>query len=986
MNLLYFRSMTGEYVKRRTSLFFAVCLGCMGLAAQESLRPQVREKSSTPLSRENFHIYLLIGQSNMAGRGVVEPQDTMPDRRILRLNRAGDWETAKDPLHFDKPAAGTGPGLTFAREMLREAESDVSIGLVPCAVGGSGIDVWQAGAFFEQTGSYPYDDMLLRTKLALKDGVLKGILWHQGENDSETPTRIDTYKDKFVRFVATLRHDLHAGRVPFLAGELAPFSAHKPGIAAITQIFHDAVEEIAQYDVVSSSGLMPMPDGIHFDAASERELGRRYAEKMKILQGRKSGLICRHDDARREQLMLRNACDGRTPIDRKALVERHTVTLDSLSSSELLQVGNGEIAFGIDATGLQTFCGNTMSQWGWHSVPCPVEGKHDALRLQDYDFHGRTLSYRSSAQGQEELYRWMRENPHRICLGRLRFLIRNNKGQLIEPGDVKNIRQTLDMWNGVIESRYTVDGVSVHVITCVEPATGSLAVKVNTPLLQQGRLLVEWTFPYGHPGHTGADWTTPERHQTLLLSNSSNRTDLQRRMDDTRYHAAMSWDGKARFEETATHRFILTPDSKAETLTFSVQYADAKASDAPPSFDRAMQASGSHWQRFWKTGGAIDLSGSHDPRWMELERRIVLSQYLLAVNEAGSLPPQESGLFNNSGWYGKFHLEMHWWHGAHYALWNRWHLMNKSLKWYRDLLPQARKLARSQGFAGARWPKMTGPDAEDSPSGTGPLLIWQQPHPIFYAELEYRLSPTNETLDKWRATVQESAEFMATFAVFDTTAQHYVLGPPLATVSENSNYRISRNPTFELSYWRTGLRWAQTWRERLGLSRNPHWDEIIAHLAPLPVRDGVYLSQENMFDTYTEMNWEHPSLTGPGGMLPGDGTDAETRKRTVHKVWETWQWDRCWGWDFPMMAMAAARNGETRIAVNALLHPSCKNTYNQVGLSTGGPFPYFPSNGGLLYAVAMMAAGWDGAPNTHAPGFPDDGSWTVRFEDLSCAP
>jgi hypothetical protein len=257
----------------------------MGLAAQESLRPQVREKSPTPLSGEKFHIYLLIGQSNMAGRGVVDPQDTIADRRILRLNRAGDWETAKDPLHFDKPVAGTGLGLTFAREMLKEVENDVSIGLVPCAVGGSGIDVWQAGAFFEQTKSYPYDDMLLRTKLALKDGVLKGILWHQGERDSDTSTLIGTYKDKFIRFVATLRHDLHAEGVPFLAGELAPFSAHNTGTVAITQIFHDVADEIAQYDVVSTSGLMPMPDGIHFDAASERELGRRYAEKMKILQG-----------------------------------------------------------------------------------------------------------------------------------------------------------------------------------------------------------------------------------------------------------------------------------------------------------------------------------------------------------------------------------------------------------------------------------------------------------------------------------------------------------------------------------------------------------------------------------------------------------------------------------------------------------------------------------------------------------------------------
>jgi hypothetical protein len=673
-------------------------------------------------------------------------------------------------------------------------------------------------------------------------------------------------------------------------------------------------------------------------------------------------------------------------IDRKALVKRHTVVLDSLSGSELLQVGNGEIAFGIDATGLQTFYGNSMSQWGWHSVPCPIEGKHDAFLPEEHDFHGRILPYRSSSKGQRELYTWMRENPHRICLGRLRFLIKKSDGQFITPDDVKEIQQTLDMWTGIIESYYTIEGKPVQVVTCVDPKTGSLAVEVRSTLVQSGQLQVEWTFPYGHPEVTGADWTKPEKHQTAIVSTDKNRADLLRNMDETVYYASMLWNSPVNFRETAPHCFLLTPDTKAKTLAFTVCYGSEKIVDTLPSFDEAVEQSKDHWFLFWETGGAIDLSESRDPRWKELERRIVLSQYLLAVNEAGSYPPQESGLFNNSGWYGKFHLEMHWWHGAHYGLWNRWSLMEKSLPFYHHILPKAQELARSQGFKGARWPKMTGPDAEDSPSSTGPFLIWQQPHPIFYAELEYRLNPTKATLEKWYPIVQESAVFMADFAVFDEKSQHYVLGPPLATVPENSNYRQSYNPAFELSYWRTGLRWAQIWRERLDMPREKDWDDVLQRLAPLPVQDGVYLQQENMLDTYTKMNWEHPSLTGPGGMLPGDGTDPDIVKQTINKVWNTWQWDRCWGWDFPMMAMAAARNGEQHMAIDALLHPSHKNSYNKVGLSTGGPFPYFPSNGGLLYAIALMAAGWDGAPSTDTPGFPQDGTWTVRYENLSKAP
>jgi hypothetical protein len=136
---------------------------------------------------------------------------------------------------------------------------------------------------------------------------------------------------------------------------------------------------------------------------------------------------------------------------------------------------------------------------------------------------------------------------------------------------------------------------------------------------------------------------------------------------------------------------------------------------------------------------------------------------------------------------------------------------------------------------------------------------------------------------------------------------------------------------------------------------------------------------------------------------PCEGVDRETAQRTVRKVWESWNWSKVWGWDFPWMAMAAARTGQPQIAVDALLKDVHKNSYAVEGLNGGW---YLPGNGGLLYAVAMMAAGWDppsqgshlregyggqagvtsGAPDRPAPGFPDDGSWVVRWEGLNKAP
>jgi hypothetical protein len=176
----------------------------------------------------------------------------------------------------------------------------------------------------------------------------------------------------------------------------------------------------------------------------------------------------------------------------------------------------------------------------------------------------------------------------------------------------------------------------------------------------------------------------------------------------------------------------------------------------------------------------------------------------------------------------------------------------------------------------------------------------------------------------------------------------------------------------------------QLWRERLGLPPEARWDEVLKGLAPLPVQDGCYLMQEGLTDTYTNWNWEHPALLGALGMQPGDGVDAPTMRRTVKRVIETWHWEKSWGWDFPLTAMAAARVGEPGLAVKSLLMDEPKNRYwpNGHNYQRDGLTAYLPGNGGLLSAIAMMAAGWTDGPNTHAPGFPEDGRWKVAFEGL----
>jgi len=671
-----------------------------------------------------------------------------------------------------------------------------------------------------------------------------------------------------------------------------------------------------------------------------------------------------------------------SPIDRYALVTRHNITITQPISS-VLQVGNGEFSFGVDITGLQTTNGNTMSQWGWHSFPLPANQKPEDLALTEFDVNNRKVKYATAPNGNDELFRWLRENPHRNNLGRFRLLL---DGSLVDIQKMSEVKQHLDLWKGYITTSYILDNQLVNVLTCCHPQRDIIAFSIKSPLISSGRLSVELAFPYGDPGNSGANWKNEQAHTTTLKMNGKNNAHLFRQLDMNSYVVNVGWHGVNQFKTIKPHTYIFEPKHGNDKLEIRCAFMEKQENKILPDFNTIKNVSTKHWANFWNTGGAIDLSTSKDSRWFELERRIVLSQYLLAVNEAGSLPPQESGLYNNSGWNGKFHLEMHWWHGTHYALWGRWPLFERSLDWYFRTLPQAQKIATSQGYTGARWPKMVGPDGLDSPSGTGPLLAWQQPNPIYYALLDYRLHPSEKVLEKWKNIVFESAEFMASYVVYNDSSKLYNFEPPLKTVPENTNALVTRNPTFEINYWRFGLQTALEWQSKLGIKLDEKWKKVLNNLPPLPMVNGVYLQQEGMLDTYTKMNWEHPSLIGPLGMIPGYGVDSLAMKRTVRKVMAEWQWNKCWGWDFPMMAMGAARNGEPAIAVDVLLYPSKRNSYNQFGLTDGGPFPYFPTNGGLLFAVAMMAAGWDGAPSINAPGFPSDGSWVVKWEGLKKAP
>ncbi len=227
----------------------------------------------------SFDLFLLAGQSNMAGRGYVEAIDQEVHPRVFSLNKEMQWVPAIEPLHWDKPrVVGVGPGRTFGIT-IAEQTPGAQIGLIPTAHGGSPIESWEPGGYHNQTKGYPYDEAIARTRYAMQKGTLKAILWNQGGSDAR-PERAPLYKERLIALIERFRKDLNSPDIPFFIGQL-PQSPERPWDewrTMIDQIHREVAAEVKYTYFIQSDGLTTLDDNIHFDAKSARELGERYAE------------------------------------------------------------------------------------------------------------------------------------------------------------------------------------------------------------------------------------------------------------------------------------------------------------------------------------------------------------------------------------------------------------------------------------------------------------------------------------------------------------------------------------------------------------------------------------------------------------------------------------------------------------------------------------------------------------------------------------
>ena len=687
------------------------------------------------------------------------------------------------------------------------------------------------------------------------------------------------------------------------------------------------------------------------------------------------------------------------PINREALLNRNNPQVNEFDSLASLSVGNGEFAFTVDATGLQTFPAKyskgvplgTQSQWGWHSFP-NTGNYQPADVLKEFDFgrgHKEVYACQFKEPGrQKDACEYLRVNPHRLHLGIVGLELKEGT----DTEDFKDIQQTLDLWKGQISSTYTLSGKPMKVQTVCHPELDMIAACVEASAPAEGEayqgICLRFPYPTGVHADDACLWGADDKHNTEVVHQNAHSALLKRTLDATTYYVEVHWEEDAVLSEKARNYWTLTP--AGDKLSFTCRFVGEEPSaDALPAFAETMEASAAHWTSFWSNGGIVDFSHCTDPRAKELERRVVLSQYLLAIQSAGSVPPQETGLTYNS-WFGKFHLEMIWWHQAWQPLWGHADLLARTMKWYESAEPMARNIAKRSGFDGVRWMKMTDPSAAEAPSNVGSFLIWQQPHYIYMAELIYRANPTEEVLKEYYRLVQETAKFMYSFAVYDELDGRFILKGAIPA-QETLKAATTINSPFELSYWHYAMQVAQEWRVRMGEERNLEWDELIDKLSPLAYNDDqLYLASEDATDTYIDIRFtsDHMAVLGSVGILPMNKLIREDyMKNTLHWVWDNWNWGKTWGWDYPMTAMNATRLGEPEKAVGALLMDKRTNTYLKNGhnYQDGRLRCYLPGNGGLLTAVALMCAGWDGC-EVKNPGFPKDGTWDVRWEGLKPMP
>jgi len=263
----------------------------------------------------------------------------------------------------------------------------------------------------------------------------------------------------------------------------------------------------------------------------------------------------------------------------------------------------------------------------------------------------RLVQYNQPNWAEAQISQWLIANPHRINLGRVGFLL---NGEELAEHDLTNKSQYTDLFTGGIYSTFHINNSLVTVQTYADPNSDSFGFAIESSLLSTGALSALFDYPYASDADKFDDpfvgiFNATANHTTVLRTRGKSWAQVEHTLDATTYYNTSEWQGFATVAgpHFGTHRYILQPSGPQESISFASTYTPGPTTVYPASFLQIKLAAIFWWQSYWEAGAFVDLTGTDDDDASELQRRTILSQYYLAINNAGTDPPQESGLTNN---------------------------------------------------------------------------------------------------------------------------------------------------------------------------------------------------------------------------------------------------------------------------------------------------------------------------------------------------
>lgn len=588
---------------------------------------------------------------------------------------------------------------------------------------------------------------------------------------------------------------------------------------------------------------------------------------------------------------------------KKSDIIKYNLKFNHIDSKNPVTIGNGDFAITLDQTGTQSLYEiykdiplSTMSNKNWFYKdkkdikPSYVDGKAYMLFNLDNDPN----------------YQINRQYPFKYSF--MQILLYDND-KLIDINNIKDVKQELDLYKEIVTSSFNYKEKINKTISFIYQDHDEFNFK-----LQSDNLNLALKFNY--PSYT------KNGYRLDILPNVLVKED----------RITLLYDDKNSLS------FKLKSSSKYQIVENTLIFDDNNV-----SFSLALDEikEGKLLDEFWKCDNGIIIDNE------ELVKKMVLSKYLLHVNSTGIYPPQESGLTYNC-WNSKFHLEMHLIH----SLWNIYnnHVgdLVKSFDYYLSIMPSSLKRASLNGYKGLRFPKMTGPDGEDSPSNIGPLLIWQAPHILFMLQEIYYLYNKENIIKKYEPLISGTIDFMISFLTLKDSK--YQMLDPLLEACESIPLDRCQNPSFELEYWRYTLeRQPKIDTVLYGHQRYDYLD-ITSKIITPKEDDGIYLKTYGVIDKY-DLYKDHPTEGFLMSFFKSKIVDKEKMVKTIDYILKNMDLSSYWGWDFPFLGLSLLNCGEIEKSIEVTQLNTINNQYLYNGYNTSPRDDlkaYLPGNGAFL--------------------------------------